>query len=225
VIEILVSASLLGLVSAGHCAGMCGGIVAAFNLQSPRGAPSLATHLAYNLGRIVTYAALGALAGALGGAGLLLEHAFPVQTALRIAANFMLIALGLYLVGFTRLLAPIERIGHALWRRIQPLTRRFLPAGRPHRAFALGALWGLLPCGLVYSVMVTALASGGAERGALTMLAFGAGTLPALLFAGSVLRQPRRFMQIRAVRAAFGGLVVALGLFGIMHAVHAAAIG
>jgi uncharacterized protein len=218
--EAVLSAFILGLVSAGHCAGMCGGIVAAFNLQ-PRVKQSIfSLQVSYNLGRIATYAALGGLAGALGGASLLLEYAFPIQTALRVLANFMLVALGLYLMGFTRLLAPIERGGYAIWRHVQPFTKFWLPADRPHRALALGMLWGFLPCGLVYSVMVTALASGGAWQGATIMFAFGLGTFPVMLFASLVLYQRRRFQHARAVRAAFGTLIMALGFLGLMHAVH-----
>ena len=222
--EILLSALLLGLVSAGHCAAMCGGIVAAFTLQSPHATSLISLHFAYNLGRILTYCALGGIAGALGGATLLMEHAFPIQSALRIVTNLMLVALGFYLMGFTRLLAPIERSGYAIWRHVQPLTRSWLPADRPHRALALGALWGFLPCGLVYAMMVTALASGSAWLGALTMLTFGLGTLPALLLASLLLRQPRRLKHVRAVRAAFGALVMALGSLGLIHTMHSMSV-
>jgi uncharacterized protein len=217
--EGLLSALILGLVSAGHCAGMCGGIVAAFSFPAT-GSQAMTTQLAFNLGRITTYAALGGIAGGLGGASLLLEHVFPIQSALRFLANLMLVALGLYLMGFTRMLAPIERGGYAIWRRVQPFTAMWLPADRPHRALALGVLWGFLPCGLVYSVMVTALASGGAARGALTMLTFGLGTLPALLFASLLLREPKRFKQVRVVRTSFGTLIMALGLLGLFHTMH-----
>ena len=220
--ETLLSALILGLVSAGHCAAMCGGIVAAFNLQSSAQTSLFSLQLAYNTGRIATYTLLGGIAGAIGGASLLLEHAFPIQTVLRLVANLMLVALGFYLIGFTRMLEPIERGGHAIWRRIQPLTRHWLPADRPHRVFALGMLWGFLPCGLVYSVMVTALASGGMWKGSLTMLAFGLGTIPALMFASLILRRPRRFLHVPAVRAVFGAIIMALGFLGLMHAAHSA---
>jgi uncharacterized protein len=217
---ILLSALILGLVSAGHCAGMCGGIVAAFTLQSPPAQSLISLVLAYNLGRILTYVLLGGIAGALGGATVLMEHVFPIQSALRVLANIMLLTLGLHLIGITRLVEPIERAGHTLWRCVQPLMRFWLPANRPHRAFVLGSLWGFLPCGLVYSVMVIALASGGARQGALTMLAFGVGTLPALLFTSLFFRQPRRFKHVRAIRAAFGSLIVVLGILGLMHTMH-----
>jgi uncharacterized protein len=222
--EILLSALLLGLVSAGHCAGMCGGIVAAFTLQSIPAKSLIPLHLAYNFGRILTYSALGGIAGALGGATLLIEHAFPIQSILRMAANLMLVALGFYLMGFTRFLAPIEHAGYVIWRLVQPLTRSWLPADRPHRALALGVLWGFLPCGLVYSVMVTSLASGGTRQGALTMLAFGLGTLPALLCTSLLFRQGNGLKNFRVVRAVFGTLIMALGFLGLIHAMHHVAV-
>lgn len=172
---------LVGLLGGTHCVGMCGGIVGALSMG---GAPRLSLHLAYNAGRITSYAVAGGLVGALGGASLALAGQLPLRIALYLLANLMLIALGLYLMGLTRALAFSERLGQNLWRRIQPSTRRFLPAHSITQAFPLGLLWGWLPCGLVYSALATALTAGSASKGALLMLAFGLGTLPNLLLAG-----------------------------------------
>ncbi|MDR2838914.1 MAG: sulfite exporter TauE/SafE family protein, partial [Azonexus sp.] len=141
---------LVGLLGGVHCVGMCGGIVSALSLGGP-GRWSL--HLAYNGGRLVSYAAAGALAGGVGAASLGLGGQWPVRLALYLLANLMLVALGLYLLGVTRALAFTERAGQHLWRRLQPLTRRFLPARTVAQAFPLGLLWGWLPCGLVYSAL------------------------------------------------------------------------
>src|SRR5574337_1403252 len=170
---------LVGLVAGTHCVGMCGGIVGALTVPVPgaTGRP-WPLHLAYNLCRITTYIGLGAMMGALGTVGLLFNGVLPIQLGLYVLANLMLVALGLYLTGFTALLAPVERLGHTLWRRVQPLTRRFLPARSSLRALPLGMLWGLVPCGLIYSVLATALVTGSAQRGAALMAAFGLGTLP-----------------------------------------------
>jgi sulfite exporter TauE/SafE len=178
-----------GLLGSGHCFGMCGGIVGAFAMGAAPGGRArpggLPLHLlAYNLGRVATYAALGALAGLAGGA---LAGALP-QAAARLAgrtlAALFLIGLGLYLLGWPQLLAPFERLGARFWRRLEPLGRRLLsPRGVAHAA-ALGAIWGWLPCGLVYSMLAVAAASASAARGALVMTAFGLGTLPALMAAG-----------------------------------------
>ena len=211
---------IIGLLGGVHCVGMCGGIVSALALQpTTRAAPApWALHLAYNLGRIVSYSAAGAAMGALGSLGLMLDAWLPVQMTLYVAANLMMIALGLYLLGVTRALAPTERIGQWLWRRIQPATRRFLPVRSVAQALPLGLLWGWLPCGLVYSVLAMSLLSGNAVDGALTLLAFGAGTLPNLLLAGLLLARFRRVAQHPALRWSAGFVVSAFGVWGLVNA-------
>lgn len=209
---------IVGLLGAGHCAGMCGGIVGALSLQSPKaGTAAILVHLAYNLGRILSYACAGVLAGALGQA---VGDLMSLQYALYLFASLMLVALGLYLLGAPQLLAPVERAGQGLWRRIQPLTGRFLPVRGVAQALPLGLLWGWLPCGLVYSALTTALASGSAVRGGLLMLAFGFGTLPNLLLAGLLLSRFRRFVQARATRVVSGLLVLGYGLYGLYNIVR-----
>ncbi|TXH43475.1 MAG: sulfite exporter TauE/SafE family protein [Burkholderiaceae bacterium] len=213
---------LIGLLGGVHCVGMCGGIVSALTVQvrlpgqSSPARREWPLHLAYNLGRIGSYTAAGAAMGAIGTVGMLFNDVLPVQLALYVAANLMLVALGLYLTGFTRALSGVERLGQRLWARIQPLTRRFLPARSVAQAFPLGALWGFLPCGLVYSVLATALVTGSAERGAALMLAFGLGTLPNLLLAGMLLTRLRDVVRNQAVRTGAGLVVLAFGVFGLV---------
>ncbi|MBS3935492.1 MAG: sulfite exporter TauE/SafE family protein [Sulfuritalea sp.] len=211
----LLALFIVGLLGGGHCAGMCGGIVGALSHQSPQGGgAAVRVHLAYNLGRIGSYALAGLLAGLLGqAAGSLMA----VQQGLYLFASLMLIALGLYLLGFTQFLTPLERGGQALWQRILPLTRHFLPVRGIAQALPLGLLWGWLPCGLVYGALTTALASGSAGQGALLMLAFGLGTLPNLLLAGLLLARFRRFVQARAVRVVSGLLVLGYGIIGLFN--------
>src|SRR5689334_2141669 len=182
---ILMAVFITGLLGGVHCAGMCGGIVAVLSGQHEApGAAAWPMHLSYNVGRIVSYAAAGAIAGAAGGLPLLLDGLLPVQMTLYIVANVLLVALGLYLAGVSGVLAKLEPLGTVVWRRLQPLTRRYVPAATLPKAFALGALWGWLPCGLVYSILVTALLSAHALSGAAIMFAFGLGTLPNLMAAG-----------------------------------------
>lgn len=204
---------LVGLLGGAHCVGMCGGIVGALAMGSPA---RWSMHLAYNGGRILSYAIAGGIAGALGAAGLGLEGQIPARLVLYLFANLMLIALGLYLIGVSRALAFTERLGQSLWRRLQPLTRRFLPARHVGQAFPLGMLWGWLPCGLVYSALASALAAGSAQRGALLMLAFGAGTLPNLLLAGILLARINEFVRLPAVRWTAGLLVLGFGVYGLL---------
>lgn len=205
---------LAGLFGAGHCIGMCGGIVGALGMQGPPGRAALPLHLAYNFGRITSYALAGAIFGAL---GRIVGDILPWQRGLYLFASLMLVAMGLYLAGLTRTLSWLESGGQSLWRRIQPLTQHFLPVRSPAQALPLGLLWGWLPCGLVYSALTTALASGSALHGALTMLAFGLGTLPNLLLAGLLAMRLRRFAQARAARITAGLLVGGLGLLGLFR--------
>lgn len=231
--SILASAFVAGLLGGVHCVAMCGGIVGALNLHprrpgalavSPDGVATariegwpaqLPVHVAYSAGRIASYAVAGALAGGIGGTALLLEAALPVQLALAVVANAAVVFLGLYLAGIGRGVAALERLGTGLWRRLSPLGRRFLPADTVPRALGVGAVWGWLPCGMVYSVLALALVSGSAVKGALVMLAFGVGTLPNLLAAGlaagrltAVFRRPR-------FRLAAGLAVAGLGIWGL----------
>ena len=211
---------LIGLLGGTHCIGMCGGIVSALTVQTVRLPGEMRRdwplHLAYNIGRISSYTLAGAAMGAIGTVGMLFNDILPIQLGLYVAANLMLVALGLYLTGFTRALSGVERLGQRLWVRIQPLTRRFLPAHTVAQAFPLGLLWGFLPCGLVYSVLATALVTGAAERGAALMLAFGLGTLPNLMLAGLILKRLRDVVRNQAIRTGSGLLVLAFGVYGLV---------
>ena len=213
---------LIGLLGGTHCVGMCGGIVSALSVNTVRlpgqRGREWPLHLAYNVGRISSYTLAGAILGSIGGLGLLLNDLLPVQMALYVAANLMLVALGLYLTGLTGTLGFTERLGQRLWKRIQPLTARFLPARSPAQALPLGMLWGFLPCGMVYSVLATALVSGSTLRGAGLMLAFGLGTLPNLLLAGLLVKHLREFARKRAVRLVSGLMVLGFGVFGLANA-------
>jgi len=196
----------LGLASGVHCVGMCGGIVTAFNVVEFRSRSSLfLRQLLFNAGRISTYAVAGAAAGS---AGWLLS----LQNSLYLFANVVLILVGLHLAGFGALLR-LERLGGALWRRLQPLAARAAAKGNPYFA---GLLWGWLPCGLVYAALAISVSGGNAFSGSAAMLAFGLGTLPWLLAAGAAAAQLRRWMSFPAVRLAVGGGVMAFGLHGLL---------
>jgi uncharacterized protein len=217
--SVFLSLFIVGLLGGGHCVGMCGGIVGALALQGSGARPRWPLHLAYNAGRIASYAIAGAIVGALGSLTLVAGPTAPLRQGLYLLASLMLVAMGLYLIGMTGSLAWLERAGQRIWRRIQPLTARFLPVQGVAQALPLGLLWGWLPCGLVYSALVSALATGSALRGAGVMLAFGLGTLPNLLLAGYVFVRFRSVAQARAVRLLSGLLVLGFGLVGLWRAV------
>lgn len=210
----LLAALLVGFSGGVHCVGMCGGIVTALSLQAGRRQP-VALQLAYNLGRIASYTTAGALVGLIGSAAFLSDTLYPVQQALYLLAQVMLVLLGLYLAGLNHAVLVLERWGGRLWSRLQPLFGRLLPVRNLPQALAAGALWGWLPCGLVYSVLVAALASGSAVDGAALMLAFGLGTLPNLLAMGWLAGRLKRLAQDRRVKLAAGMVVAGFGLWGL----------
>jgi sulfite exporter TauE/SafE len=225
-VDLLLPAMLLfGLASGLHCVGMCGGIVVAFSTPrvvpiapAPRAAPEWRRQLAFNAGRIATYALAGAAAGALGGAAALMQEALTVQIALFVLAQGVLILAGLYLLGAGRVLARLETLGAPLWRRVQPAAARLAGAPGARAAALAGMLWGLLPCAMVYAALATATLAGGPARGALAMLAFGAGTLPWLLGAGALLAPLRAGAALSRLRAAAGVLVLGMGVAGLARA-------
>ncbi|MEW5904428.1 MAG: sulfite exporter TauE/SafE family protein [Pseudomonadota bacterium] len=216
----LVAVFLVGLLGGVHCLGMCGSLVGLFTTQVPASRAHWPFHLAYSSGRIASYTVAGALVGALGQAGLLMRDAVPVQHLLFALSSVMLILLGLYLAGIGGAVRRLEKIGSGLWRRLQPHTTRLLPVTTVPRALGLGALWGWLPCGLVYSVLLTALASGDMAHGATTMLAFGLGTLPNLLAIGLFWESVRGWVQAPRVRLAAGLLVMGLGGYGLFKVAY-----
>jgi uncharacterized protein len=211
----LIAVFLVGLLGGVHCLGMCGSIVGVFTAQVPKDTARWPFHLAYSSGRIASYALAGALAGAVGQAGLLMRDAVPVQHLLFTLSSLMLVVLGLYLAGVWGAARQLERVGGRLWKHLQPYTTRLLPVNTVPRALGLGALWGWLPCGLVYSVLLTALASGSAARGALIMLAFGLGTLPNLLAIGLFWESVKGWVQSPRMRLTAGLLVVLFGVYGL----------
>ena len=220
----IVAVFFIGLLGGIHCLGMCGSIVGILTGQMPKDRSRLQFHLAYNLGRITSYTLAGALVGAIGQAGFLLRDAVPVQHLLFLLSSLMLVALGLYIAGFWGIVRHVEHAGGLLWNHIQPLTRNLFPIDTPTRALLLGVLWGWLPCGLVYSVLVTALASGHAKSGAFIMFAFGMGTLLNLLVIGLFWERCRVWVKSPKIRVVAGLIVIAFGLYGLIKVYYVFAV-
>ncbi|MFK3721904.1 sulfite exporter TauE/SafE family protein [Pseudomonas fulva] len=210
-LPLLGSALVLGLLGGGHCMGMCGGLMGALTLAIPpaqRGR-RLRLLVAYNVGRVLSYTVAGLM---LGMAGWAVANS-PAVFVLRIMAALLLIAMGLYLAGWWSGLTRIEAMGRGLWRHIQPVASRLLPVSSLPRALLLGALWGWLPCGLVYSTLLWAASQGDALYSAGLMAAFGLGTWPVLLATGLAAERVNRLLRRRSVRVAGGMLVVLFGVW------------
>ena len=209
---------IAGLASGLHCAGMCGGISAGFSLlQKEQLWPR---QLAFNFGRIASYATAGAAAGALGSAGAYAAAVLPAQAMLFVFSSVFVTLVGTSPDGPGLAAAAAGKI------RIAPLAAPAANCGPPAagcglpHAFAAGMAWGWLPCGLVYGALLAAVFAGGAAQGALAMAAFGAGTLPWLLVAGVAAARLRQWAHLHRLRRAGGLLLAGLGTWGIAHGVE-----
>jgi sulfite exporter TauE/SafE len=211
----ILTALIAGLLGSAHCVAMCGGIATALGMTRAGEDPRRTRPLLYQLGRITSYGCAGALAGALGAATGAVLAIGGWSEILRLATALVVVIIGLDIAlgagTRARWLRAPERVGALLWRRVAPALGGLVPTRPALRALSLGLLWGWLPCGLVYSVLLAAAVSGSASGGAAIMLAFGLGTLPAMLglsYAGA--RLPRAHGSFARV---LGALIVACGLW------------
>jgi sulfite exporter TauE/SafE len=224
----LIAAVLAGLLGGAHCLAMCGGFMTALAGPGQRAVQPVATlhparalarrQLPYNLGRITTYTALGAVAGGAGGAALAAGDWLAIQRVLYVVANLFLLILAFLIMSNGKGIAAPQRIGAALFARVLPAVRPLMARDDALARYAIGAIWGLVPCGLVYAMLPIALFAGGALQGAALMLAFGLGTLPNLLAAGFVLARAGTWLNMRALRFATAVLLAGFGVVGIGRA-------
>lgn len=209
----LITAFLLGLFSTAHCIAMCGSVIGALTLSLPaeiREQPRrmFPYVLNYNLGRILSYAIGGGIVGALASP---LNNIGGLQW-LQYLSVIIMVSMGLYLAGWFPRFAHIERIGGPVWRWLQPVGQKFLPVKSLKQAFFLGAVWGWLPCGLVYAALVMAATTGDAVYSASVMLAFGLGTLPAVMGAGLFVGFLTMLARKPWFRKAAGLLIIAMAI-------------
>lgn len=212
------AAFLVGLLGGVHCIGMYGGIVGALCLGLQRNdnqtaqqdfKTSLPFLLSYNAGRISSYTLAGVLMGGIGWLGSHLFTLYSLQQTLEILAAIFMLMLGLYIAGWWKGLANIERLGgKVIWSRIEPFGRRFMPVRSYQHAFILGLIWGWLPCGLVYSVVIWTISTQSPLEGGLLMLSFGLGTLPNLLLMGVFASTLNRFIQQPWVKQVAGVMIM-----------------
>ena len=201
-IQLLVAFNL-GLFSALHCVGMCGGILSALMLSARPGGrrpARLRYSLAFNYGRISSYALAGLIAGLAGERAAVLAASLNLYGLLQCIAALVLIGIALNMLGWLPFNRCLEHFGGRLWLCIQPLGRRLLPINTVPRGVLFGMLWGWLPCAMVYSALLLSLASGSALNGMLMMLFFGLGTLPGMIFAGYLAGYLTRLQGNRPLR-------------------------
>lgn len=212
---LVIGAALMsGLLGGVHCAAMCGGIATGLSFgQRPAGAGAQWLQaLQPNLGRVLGYTLAGAIVGGFGHGLVALAQAPTLALAMRMAVGAMMVVVAIRLLSPTAKFNPLAGPGRALWQRLQPLQRGLLPADTVFKRIAVGMLWGWLPCGLSATLLATAWLQASAAHGALTMAAFGLGTLPIMLpLTWSGARFGQR-LQRGGMRTAAGLLVLVAGL-------------
>jgi hypothetical protein len=214
---LLITAFSLGFLGSPHCAGMCGGIIGALHSGIDDGGSSkkqqVLYSLAFNSGRLLSYAIAGMIAATLGSSLIGLIGRDSSHAAMQMIAGAFMLALGLSIAGWWSGLSRIESFGLKFWRLLQPITSRFIPVRSKTQALLLGSLWGWLPCGLVYTALLLVLATGDALQGGLTMLAFGLGTLPMMALLGLSAAKINQWRANTRVRSVMGTVII---LFGII---------
>ena len=208
---------MLGLGSSFHCLGMCGGIISALSLGLPDNVRtnkrrSFFLISSYNLGRIGSYSLLGVASGFLASLAPSTENPAVWHFIVQCIASVFLICLGLHISGYLPQLKRIELLGLRVWAYIRPLGKRFLPTTTIPRALALGAIWGWLPCGLVYSALLWAVTANSPWLSAFYMFMFGLGTLPAMLISGLAGSSLLGFANSIYLKRLAGSVIVILGL-------------
>ena len=213
------AALMIGLLGGAHCMAMCGGVIGALSMAIDPGNQRRKYWiiLSYNFGRILSYVAIALIFFLLVN-NLAWYFSFSY---LRVFSGVLLVAMGLYLANWWRGIAHIEKLGNRLWRNIQPLSKFFLPVKTKWQALLLGMIWGWLPCGLIYSVLVYSATASSAPEAALMMLSFGLGTLPAVLLSGVLVQKILSKSFQRYVRIPAALMLMIYGLWivysGLYH--------
>ena len=174
--------------------------------------------LLYNLGRLLSYTIAGTIFGSIG--AILYQTVSPHlgYLFLQYIAAMIMVSVGLYIAGWFPKYAYIERMAAPIWRFLEPFGKRLLPVASPLQAFAYGMIWGWLPCGLVYSALLLTITSSGPLEGGLFMLAFGLGTLPAIMGIAMVAEKVVGYSRNPKIRMFAGLFLIVLGLAGLLFA-------
>jgi sulfite exporter TauE/SafE len=229
------AAFVAGISGSAHCFAMCGGLAGALGMrartlgQSPQ--RSLVFALLTQIGRIASYAVVGGIAGATGGALSQIMNWVHVAAWLRVFAGMLLLLIAVRIAFGLNAFAWLESIGAKLWARylarVAPLHSSGPTASTTSsvrssvaQSLLMGAVWGWLPCGLVYSMVVFAVFAGSAWQGALIMMAFGVGTLPSMLSSSLLASQLARAFKNRSVRLLAAGILAVFGAWTIVSALQ-----
>jgi sulfite exporter TauE/SafE len=203
-----------GLAGSAHCLGMCGGIVTALALAGSQQTPQrrFMGQMAYHGGRVITYALMGLVVGALAQSALL-SAMKPYFLWIFAGANVLVILIGLATACGLRSVG-LSALDGAAWGFMGSFLRNAVQRASLYAMLTAGLVMGLIPCGMVYGVLLPAATSGSWAKGGAMMLAFGLGTLPALMIYGQL--AATLSASFGAIMQRLMGLAVAgLGVFGL----------
>ncbi len=213
-------AFVIGLFSSLHCVAMCGSIIGtlSFSLKPEiRNNKSKMTTfiLSYNFGRIFSYMLAGLIIGLLESILTLPLGEAHGHRFLQIISALIITGAGFYIAGWFPNFAYIEKTGSRFWKAIEPYGRKLIPVASLYQAFLFGMVWGWIPCGLVYTALALAATSGDILLSTLSMLAFGLGTLPAVMGTGMVSSFISRISKLHTTKQVIGMLLVLVAIFSI----------
>lgn len=211
------AAVLMGLLSSLHCIGMCGSIIGTLTLSLTPELRNSKSRLFsiifnYNFGRIISYGLAGALVGVLESFLSLPFTQGQAHRLLQLISAAIMTGAGLYIAGWFPRFAYIEKLGTRFWKLIEPYGRKLIPVKTHTQALLFGMVWGWLPCGLIYTALALAATTGNIVQSAITMFAFGLGTLPAVMGVGIMTPLLTRLSKAQQFKRIVGVLFIVFAL-------------
>ena len=206
----LLTPFLIGLFSSVHCLAMCGGLCGLFCGARP----NIKTILLINLGRLLTYTILGLIfAGIIQGLALRIPVA-EIGFWLRSALGLILIFLGIRIIlNKNSLHSFVEN--NFLWQKAKARLHKITNKNSGLANISKGMLWGLIPCGLLYGVLIAAATTQNIWQGGLFMFAFGVGTLPSMFVVAGIIKTWQQYMQSKSLRYGAGSFIVIIGIWSL----------
>ncbi len=214
---LFISAFIMGLIGSGHCLVMCGGIASSLQLAASKNR-AVSFSIAYNLGRALSYMLAGALVAGI--SSRFAAQNTTIAEGLSLLSGIFMLLVGIYVMRLAATLQWLEKIGKTLlWQHLVKLNHYILPVDNTPKALLYGAIWGWLPCGLVYSALTWAFTSPSALHGAGIMLFFALGTFPAMLSVGLLSQKMRFFLNHVYTRVILGSVIIWYGIYLLIIAI------
>ncbi|MCB1712380.1 MAG: sulfite exporter TauE/SafE family protein [Candidatus Riesia sp.] len=208
------TAFFIGILSTGHCMGMCGGIVA-FLSMSGNSSNKLRYQTLYNFGRITSYILIAVVINFIGSVVINLTG-FYTLLIFKSVSNIVLVIIGCHISNLFYGIFYLERIFSGFWVILSNVIKTVQNYKTPLVPFIIGLFWGQVPCGLVYSTLIWTIGFGSTFKSALLMLCFGMGTLPSMFLLGYSSMRFKSLINNKFLKLLFGLLLIFFGLFNLI---------